>query len=237
MTTDPSTATPIVTASSTTTIASAVRLADPVSSAARLRGRHRLGRDGDPRQQRRSRADPGDQRFTVPPDRDHRPVRSGPARRSHPVVSAGGQPGRLTGRVDAPDLQHHRIEPGQAHHQHRDQRGDGERRLDGDRTAVAGQTLVVSARLMIFDRALTIESPVTTVYRIAPNAAAAMVPMAYSTVLIPDSSTTASMSRARISRIMLPTIMFPFHHKPDHITSPASPATTGTMPRQMNAGR
>ncbi len=32
-------------------------------------------------------------------------------------------------------------------------------------------------------RALTIESPVTTVYRMAPKAAAATVPMAYSTVI------------------------------------------------------
>lgn len=37
-----------------------------------------------------------------------------------------------------------------------------------------------SARLMMLVSALTIESPVTTVYKIAPNAAAAMVPIAYS---------------------------------------------------------
>jgi hypothetical protein len=35
---------------------------------------------------------------------------------------------------------------------------------------------------MMFVSAVTMESPVTTVYRIAPNAAAAIVPMAYSTV-------------------------------------------------------
>jgi len=42
--------------------------------------------------------------------------------------------------------------------------------------------LVFNARLMMFVNALTMESPVTTVYRIAPNAAAAMVPIAYSVV-------------------------------------------------------
>lgn len=38
--------------------------------------------------------------------------------------------------------------------------------------------LVLSALLMMLVSALTIESPVTTVYRIAPNAAAAIVPIA-----------------------------------------------------------
>jgi hypothetical protein len=41
--------------------------------------------------------------------------------------------------------------------------------------------LVLSARAMMLVSAVTIESPVTTVYRIAANAAAAIVPMAYST--------------------------------------------------------
>lgn len=42
--------------------------------------------------------------------------------------------------------------------------------------------MVLSALLMMLVSALTIESPVTTVYRIAPNAAAAIVPIAYSIV-------------------------------------------------------
>ena len=42
--------------------------------------------------------------------------------------------------------------------------------------------LVLSARLMMLVNALTIESPVTTVYRMAPNAAAAIVPIAYSII-------------------------------------------------------
>ena len=41
-----------------------------------------------------------------------------------------------------------------------------------------------NARLMMLVSALTMESPVITVYRMAPNAAAAMVPIAYSTVEI-----------------------------------------------------
>jgi hypothetical protein len=42
--------------------------------------------------------------------------------------------------------------------------------------------LVFNARLMMLVNALTTESPVITVYKMAPNAAAAMVPIAYSTV-------------------------------------------------------
>jgi hypothetical protein len=42
--------------------------------------------------------------------------------------------------------------------------------------------LVFRARLMMCVNAATMESPVTTVYRIAPNAAAAIVPIAYSVV-------------------------------------------------------
>lgn len=48
---------------------------------------------------------------------------------------------------------------------------------------------------MMLVSAATMESPVTTVYRIAPNAAAAIVPMAYST----DSDYTVSLrSRAGV---------------------------------------
>jgi hypothetical protein len=92
------------------------------------------------------------------------------------------------------------------------------------------------------DNALTIESPVTTVYRMAPNAAAAMVPIAYSTVLMPASSVAATIRRACNARIVLCSFTFIsttglLHHRPDHIRSPASPATTGTIPRHMKAGR
>ena len=47
----------------------------------------------------------------------------------------------------------------QNHHK----RGDRECRLDCRSAAITGQTLVLSARLMMFVRAVTIESPVTTV--------------------------------------------------------------------------
>jgi hypothetical protein len=41
---------------------------------------------------------------------------------------------------------------------------------------------VFNARVMMLVNALTMESPVITVYKMAPNAAAAMVPIAYSIV-------------------------------------------------------
>ena len=41
---------------------------------------------------------------------------------------------------------------------------------------------MLKARLMMLVSAATIESPVTTLYRMAPKAAAAIVPMAYSVV-------------------------------------------------------
>lgn len=163
VTADPSTATPAVTATSSATMATATRVAEPVSSATRLGHRDSLGGDGDPRQQRRSGADPGHQQLTVATHRDQRPGRADTPRRRHTVIAAGSQPGRLPGGVDAPDLQHHGIEPGQTQHQDRYQRGDRERRLDGDGSGVIAQTLVFNARLMMLDNALTIESPVTTV--------------------------------------------------------------------------
>jgi hypothetical protein len=97
---------------------------------------------------------------------------------------------------------------------------------------------------MMLVNADTIESPVTTVYRIAPKAAAAIVPMAYSTVDMPDSSVAKTVIRARNTRNMLITntssllwSLLTSHSKPDCRTSPASPATTGAMPRHTNAGR
>lgn len=42
--------------------------------------------------------------------------------------------------------------------------------------------MVVSARPIRLVSALTMESPVTTEYRMAPNAAAAIVPIAYSVI-------------------------------------------------------
>ena len=79
------------------------------------------------------------------------------------VVTACRESGRLPGGVDAPHLHRDRGERGQTQHQNHHQRGDGERRLDGGSATITGQTLVFSARLMMFVRAVTIESPVTTV--------------------------------------------------------------------------
>jgi hypothetical protein len=93
------------------------------------------------------------------------------------------------------NLHRHGREPRKAQHQNHDQRRNGERCFDRDTARIVGQTLVFNARVMMLVSALTIESPVTTVYRIAPNAAAAIVPMAYSTVDIPDSSITSIVNR------------------------------------------
>lgn len=99
---------------------------------------------------------------------------------------------------------------------------------------------------MMFVSALTIESPVTTVYRIAPKAAAAIVPIAYSTVDMPSSDSTTTTIRRRSFVKMLRINGFPpsqprgrsgGHSTPPLNTSRAKPMTTGTMPRQTNDGR
>ena len=79
------------------------------------------------------------------------------------IVGARRESGRLPGGVDTPHLHRHRGEPGKAQHQNRHQRGDAECCLDGGSPTITSQTLVFSARLMMFVRAATIESPVTTV--------------------------------------------------------------------------
>ena len=79
------------------------------------------------------------------------------------LVTACGQPGGLAGGVDAADLHRDRRDPGQAQHQHRDERDDAHRRLDGARADIVGYALVLSARAMMLVNAETMESPVTTV--------------------------------------------------------------------------
>ena len=79
------------------------------------------------------------------------------------VVAPRRQPGGFTGGVDTAHLHRHRGEPGQAQHQHHNQRGDRQRGLNGARTPTAGYTLVLSARPMMLVSADTMESPVTTV--------------------------------------------------------------------------
>ena len=79
-----------------------------------------------------------------------------------PVGSACSKARRFPGRVDTSHLHRHCGEPGHAHHQNHRQRGDGECRLDRGGATITRQTLVFSARLMMFVKAVTIESPVTT---------------------------------------------------------------------------
>jgi hypothetical protein len=78
------------------------------------------------------------------------------------LVATCGQPGGLARGVDAADLHRDRRDPGQAQHQHRDQRDDTQRRLDGARADIVDYALVLSARAMMLVNAETMESPVTT---------------------------------------------------------------------------
>ncbi|AAK48121.1 hypothetical protein MT3757 [Mycobacterium tuberculosis CDC1551] len=64
-----------------------------------------------------------------------------------------------------------------------------------------------------------------------------MVPMAYSTVDMPDSSTASAVIRATSTRNMVITNIFLSHTRPNCKTSPASPTTSGTMPTHRNAGK
>ena len=118
------------------------------------------------------------------------------------LIPAGGQPGGFAGGVDAAQLRRDGDDAGQAHRQHHDQGGNAQGGLDRAGTGIAGYTAVLSARPMIRVRAATTESPVTTAYRIAPKAAAAMVPMAYSTVDMPASSTVSDITRILSDRII-----------------------------------
>lgn len=117
--------------------ATASRLADPRSSHARFDGGGCLGRDGEPRQ-RGPGTDPRQDQSAIAAQVDPGTAGCDAARGvgSRPVIAAGGQPGGLTCRVDAPNLHRHRTEPTDAHHQDDHQRGNRESRLDRDRTSV-----------------------------------------------------------------------------------------------------
>jgi hypothetical protein len=54
------------------------------------------------------------------------------------LVASRRQAGGLAGGVDTAHLHGHRGDPGQAQHQHHDQRGDRQRRLDRARAGTAG---------------------------------------------------------------------------------------------------
>ena len=170
-------------ANSTAIIATATTLAEPRSSG--LDRGDRFRRDGDARQQRRACRDGCDDEVTVAAQLDGCPVGRNVSchLRCRSVVAPRGKPGGFAGGIHTAHLHRHRGEPRHAQGEHDDQSGDRERRFDGDTPGFIGYTLVLSARVMMLVNALTIESPVITVYRIAPNAAAAIVPIAYSTVL------------------------------------------------------
>jgi hypothetical protein len=197
ITTEPTIAAPPTAAKITVIIATASSVAEPRSRRSGFDRSDAFTRDGDPRQQRRSRGDPRDDAATAATQLEPRPCR--PDHAGHlggaTVVTSRRQPRGLARCVHAPNLHRHGREARKAQDQDHDQRRNGERRLDRDTARIVGQTLVFNARVMMLVSALTIESPVTTVYRIAPNAAAAIVPMAYSTVDIPDSSTTSIVNR------------------------------------------
>jgi hypothetical protein len=82
----------------------------------------------------------GHNEVALPAQLNPRPTRrdatSGVDRR--PFVAARRQSRSLAGRVDAAHLRGHGGDPGQAQHQHHDERGDGQRRLDGARAGTAG---------------------------------------------------------------------------------------------------
>jgi hypothetical protein len=102
---------------------------------------------------------------TIPTDIEIRSERCEVVRglRRTTVVAPGREAGRFTSRVDTPHLHRDRGEAGNAHRQNNHKRSDRKCRLDCRSAALTGQTLVLSARLMMFVKAVTIESPVTTV--------------------------------------------------------------------------
>ena len=136
--------------------------AAPRSSPTRLDGRDCLSDDVDPRQDRRPSADPGHDSVTVAPEFNRSPGHSqSPGGGRGGLVSAGGEPGRLTGCVHTPHLQSDRADSGGTQHQYRHHAGDGQCGLHRAEAAIV-QTRVDSARLMMLVSAPTIESPVTT---------------------------------------------------------------------------
>jgi hypothetical protein len=172
-----------VSVNNTAIIATATSVAEPCSARTRLGRGDGVGCDGDTRQQRRSRCDRSDDQLALTPQLNGCPVRGNALRRNggRPVPTRG-EAGRLTRGIDATHLHRYRGEPRHAQHEDDDQGSDREGRLNRDAPGLIGQTLVFRARVMMLVSALTMESPVMTVYRIAPNAAAAMVPIAYSVV-------------------------------------------------------
>jgi len=183
MTAEPTTMAPMTIPTTTAIIATATTVAEPCSRSGFARS-HRLSGDEEAQRQRRLRADPRDDEVTVVAQLQDRTRRTDATRRfgRGALVTPRGESGRLPGRVNAAHLHRHRGGAPKADDEHHGQRRDGEGRLDRGPSRGSPQTLVFNAFAMMLVSAFTIESPVTTVYRMAPKAAAAIVPITYSVV-------------------------------------------------------
>ena len=130
----------MVIASKTAMIATANRLAEPRSARTRFGRRDRLSCDGDARQERRPRGDPGDDELAIATYPHGRPVGCdalcGIGCRA--IIAARREPSSLTCGVDAPHLHRHGGEPRRAQDEDGDEGSDRERRLDSDTTGRAG---------------------------------------------------------------------------------------------------
>jgi hypothetical protein len=121
------------------TIEAATTVADP-RSPRQLHRRDAGGGDGQRGQQIRPGGDRRDDELAVDPQ-----MNSGAAGRDfarhgdgRALVATRGQSCGLAGGVDAANLHGHSRDTGQAEHQHRDQRGDAERRFDGAGARIIG---------------------------------------------------------------------------------------------------
>jgi hypothetical protein len=126
----------MVSANNTAIIATATNVADPRSS--RFDGGHRLGCDGDARQERRARCDGGDHQRAVTPQPYSCSVGRNTLRRnrSRTVVATACEAGSLTCGINATDLHGDRGEPRYAQDEHDDQGSDREGRFDSDTAGV-----------------------------------------------------------------------------------------------------
>ena len=142
-------------------------VAAPVSSRtrspARFKGRDSFTADDHPGQDGRAIGNPRDDIAATASQFHRGPGRSKTAGDTGGrSVTAGSQSGDLASRVDTTHLHRQRRRTGEAEQQNADQTRDGQRSLHRAEPTIAGQALVVSARLMMFVKAPTIESPVTT---------------------------------------------------------------------------
>src|SRR4051812_42588574 len=158
----------------------------------------------------------------------------GPGRRDADdrVVRGAGfatcqQTGAFPGRVLAHELTEDGGEPGQHHVQHHRQAAEGDGGLDRHRApvVVADQNWTSKARLTRLVIMSVTSPPLSTTNNVVASTAAASRPIAYSTVDIPwslviDGSPLRVVRGHRVSP-----------------SRPTSPAITGAIPRQRNAGR